>query len=172
MFTEGITSAAFLTTRTNIIFSRYLFFLSTIYIYTALSMINKTNSVWIWQWMGWTRYGLFHFSGGIATGDFACSYRCYCGLVRWRIEMPFGVGSDGNTRNIALDGDLLSQKVGAGADPKILEREDGKGAKSRTERRRRERRWGVWGASPRKFWKIRCDFLQSGIYFWDQNGLG
>jgi len=26
-------------------------------------------------------------------------------------------------------------------------------------------------ASPRNFWKIRCDFLQSGIYFWDQNGL-
>jgi len=48
----------------------------------------------------------------------------------------------------------------------------GKGAKPRTERRRRERRRGVWGASSRKFWKIRCNFLQSGIYFWDQNGLG
>jgi len=59
-----------------------------------------------------------------------------------------------------------------GADPGILERGPGKGAKPRTERRRRERRQGVWGASPIKFWKIRCDFLQSGIYFWDQNGLG
>jgi len=28
------------------------------------------------------------------------------------------------------------------------------------------------GELPRKFWKIRCDFLQSGIYFWDQNGVG
>jgi len=39
----------------------------------------------------------------------------------------------------------------------------GKGAKPRTERRRRERRRGIWGVSPRKFWKIRFDFLQSGI---------
>jgi len=31
---------------------------------------------------------------------------------------------------------------------------------------------GGSGASPRKFGKIRCDFLQSGIYFGDQNGLG
>jgi len=31
---------------------------------------------------------------------------------------------------------------------------------------------GGLGASPRKFRKIRCDFLKFGIYFWDQNGLG
>jgi len=31
---------------------------------------------------------------------------------------------------------------------------------------------GGLGASPRKFWKIRCDFLQFGIYFCDQNDLG
>jgi len=31
---------------------------------------------------------------------------------------------------------------------------------------------GLGACSPWKFWKIRCDFLQSGIYFWDQNGLG
>jgi len=46
----------------------------------------------------------------------------------------------------------------AGADPWILEREGGKNRAPK--------------ASPRKFWKIRCDFLQSGIYFLDQNGVG
>jgi len=45
----------------------------------------------------------------------------------------------------------------------------GKGVKPRTERRGRER---PWEASPENFLKIRCDFMQSGIYFWDQNGLG
>jgi len=31
---------------------------------------------------------------------------------------------------------------------------------------------GGLGGLPRKLKKNRCDFLQSGIYFWDQNGLG
>jgi len=55
-----------------------------------------------------------------------------------------------------------------GADTGILE--SGSPVRPRTERWRRQR-W-VWRVSPRKFWKIRCNFLQSGIYFWDQNGLG
>jgi len=41
-----------------------------------------------------------------------------------------------------------------GADTGIVERGSGKGAKSRTERRRRERRRGVWGPSPENFEKL------------------
>jgi len=50
----------------------------------------------------------------------------------------------------------------AGADPGILERGPGKGVKPWTERWRRERRRE---ASPENLKKIRCDFMQSGIYF-------
>jgi len=42
----------------------------------------------------------------------------------------------------------------AGANPGILERGGGKGAKPRTERRRRERRRGVWGPPPENFEKL------------------
>jgi len=42
----------------------------------------------------------------------------------------------------------------SGADPGILERGAGKGAKPRVERRRRERRRGVWGPSPENFEKL------------------
>jgi len=73
---------------------------------------------------------------------------------------------------VHFSSDITVLHVGpTGADPEISERGGGKGAKLRTERRRRKRRRGS-GAFPRKFWKIRCDLLRSGIYFWDQSGLG
>jgi len=54
------------------------------------------------------------------------------------------------TYNNSINFNLIGCR--SGADPGILER----GAPK--------------GASHRKFLKIRYDFLQSGICFWDQNG--
>jgi len=47
----------------------------------------------------------------------------------------------------------------------ILERGPGKGAKPRTERRRRERRRGVWGLPPENFEKLDAISCSLGYIF-------
>jgi len=60
----------------------------------------------------------------------------------------------------------------AGADPGILERRGPVRRQSPEPSAKSASAGGGSGGLPQKILKIRCDFLQSGIYFWDQNGFG